>query len=132
MDEKLIDAALKRFAPTLTAEERLELIAADAYLKHMPSGCPACRRQEEAVEAYSMRKPAPNKETPMSLKARTRSLLGELIYSGITLGYNRAHKHTDHPSEDLLRDKISDAIWELIDESFVVTDDDEVTDDQAR
>ena len=40
------------------------------------------------------------------------------IEAGINLGYNRAHKHTDDPSEDVMKTQIEQAIWNEIYEWF--------------
>lgn len=47
------------------------------------------------------------------------------IENGIRLGYKRAHKHDDNPGEDIIIEKIEDAIWNEIYEWF---DFDEVDD----
>ncbi len=45
-------------------------------------------------------------------------LLVRCVEEGVQYGYNRAHKHTDSPSEDLLKTNIEDAVLAEIGEWF--------------
>jgi len=45
-------------------------------------------------------------------------LLERCIESGIQLGWNRAHKHTETPDDALIFQKMSDAIFEELFEWF--------------
>lgn len=52
------------------------------------------------------------------MRAKIRKILEECIINGIEYGYERAHKHTDDPSESHIQAWIEDAIWLEIDERF--------------
>jgi len=52
------------------------------------------------------------------MKVKTRAVLEECIEIGTRLGYNRAHKHTDEPSNELVFSSIENAIWSEIDQRF--------------
>lgn len=53
------------------------------------------------------------------MKPNTRALLEHCIERGIEAGYNHAHKHTDKPSSEHLRNQIEQYIWLEIDQFFV-------------
>lgn len=53
------------------------------------------------------------------MKANYYKILNECIDTGISIGYTRAHKHTDDPGEFIIQEKIHDAIMELINENFI-------------
>jgi|688.fasta_scaffold1186455_2 hypothetical protein len=53
------------------------------------------------------------------MKANYYKIITECIDHGISLGYNRAYKHTDKPENSVIKEKISDAIMELISENFI-------------
>lgn len=52
------------------------------------------------------------------MKPKTIPLLENCIKDGIAYGWSRAHKHVDHPSEDLIKQEIENHIWNAIYESF--------------
>lgn len=52
------------------------------------------------------------------MKPKFIPVLEMCIDSGIRLGYSRAHKHTDEPDEELIKEKIQEAIWNEIYEWF--------------
>lgn len=52
------------------------------------------------------------------LKPKTDRILDQCLETGIELGWNRAHKHTETPDPDTIKAKIYDAIWEEINEYF--------------
>jgi len=54
----------------------------------------------------------------MDMKAKTYNILQDAIENGIDCGYRRAHKHTDDPSEAILKAEIDRAIWDSIHEVF--------------
>lgn len=56
------------------------------------------------------------------MKVKTYVILERAIEEGIVLGWNRAHKHTDKPSEGHLRDEILKAVMGSIDEVFDFSD----------
>jgi hypothetical protein len=53
-----------------------------------------------------------------AMKAKIPQVLEMAIKSGIDFGWMRAHKHTDAPSEDLLKQEIENEIWNQIYEWF--------------
>jgi hypothetical protein len=53
------------------------------------------------------------------MKANTYKILQDCIENGIRCGWNRAHKHTDTPEENVVFDRIEDAIMLEINEYFV-------------
>ena len=53
------------------------------------------------------------------MKANERALLTACIDTGISFGWNRAHKHTDEPNEHRIQEEIENAIWYEIDQYFV-------------
>jgi hypothetical protein len=52
------------------------------------------------------------------MKPKFLPLLERCIGNGIDLGYNRAHKHTDSPTQQQMGQAIYDAIMNEIFESF--------------
>lgn len=52
------------------------------------------------------------------MKVNKRALLSSCIEAGIQSGWNRAHKHTDEPSEHVVAEQIENAIWYEIDQYF--------------
>ena len=52
------------------------------------------------------------------MRANIRGILERCIEDGIAHGYRRAHKHLENPSEGVISDNISDAIWLEIDTYF--------------
>lgn len=47
------------------------------------------------------------------------NLLADCVERGVLLGYNRAYKHTDAPSESGMQQAIADAIMLEISEMFI-------------
>ena len=45
-------------------------------------------------------------------------VLSRAVEEGVALGWNRAHKHTDRPSEEDVRSKIEDAVMIEISQYF--------------
>lgn len=45
-----------------------------------------------------------------NLKVNTYEILDRAIENGINCGYRRAHKHTDSPTEDQLKEEIRKAV----------------------
>lgn len=56
------------------------------------------------------------------MKANMHKILEHCIDTGIELGWRRAHKHTDTPSAELLKNSIEQALWDELYE-WVVFDD---------
>jgi hypothetical protein len=52
------------------------------------------------------------------MKPKIYNILSEAIEEGITLGYRRAHKHVDNPSEQHILDSIHDSIMNQVCEYF--------------
>lgn len=59
------------------------------------------------------------------MKPKFQTVLGMCIQEGIAIGYARAHKHTDTPSEVDLRREIEQEIWNEIWEWFEIRSDDD-------
>lgn len=51
-------------------------------------------------------------------KIKTYHILSECVSRGINAGWNKAHKHTDTPSEDLIKEQIEHYIMNEISEYF--------------
>lgn len=58
----------------------------------------------------------------MSLKPKTWKVLEMAIEEGVAYGWQRAHKHDDHPSEDAIKQAIAQAVASSIGEWFDVTE----------
>jgi len=56
------------------------------------------------------------------LKVNTYAVLEECIEIGINMGWNRAHKHTDTPNEEQLKEEIERYILLQISEKFKFDD----------
>lgn len=56
------------------------------------------------------------------MKANMHKVLEHVLDVGIELGWRRAHKHTDAPSAELIKNSIEQAIWDELYE-WVVFDD---------
>ena len=52
------------------------------------------------------------------MKPKIYPVLEMCLENGITLGYNRAFKHNDHPSIDVIKESIHNAISDEIYEWF--------------
>lgn len=57
------------------------------------------------------------------MKPKTYKILNDCVSNGIEYGWSRAHKHTDHPTADTIKDCIENAIMLAIDENFSFEDD---------
>ena len=57
------------------------------------------------------------------MKPKIQPILDMCIETGITLGYNRAYKHNDHPTQDEVKRSINKAILDEIYEWFDFADD---------
>lgn len=62
----------------------------------------------------------------MNMKVNTYRVLSDAIERGIDGGWNRAHKHTDEPSEHQLKDELHHYIMLEICEYFNFDDDESV------
>ena len=59
------------------------------------------------------------------MKPKLHLVLELAIKNGIDYGWNRAHKHTDTPSEDLIKQEMEEAIWHEIYEWFDMGENDD-------
>ena len=66
------------------------------------------------------------------MKANVRALLTACIDTGISFGWNRAHKHTDEPNEHRIQEEIENAIWHEIDQYFVFDSERDLCDEVAE
>ena len=57
------------------------------------------------------------------MKVKLQRVLEDCLERGITYGYNRAFKHTDTPSEEVVKDQIMQAILNELYEYFDMTGD---------
>lgn len=64
------------------------------------------------MAAKRRRRVAPR--TGLSFDAR--AILGRAIEEGVALGWNRAHKHAEHPGPEVIREAIEQAVMGAIDE----------------
>lgn len=68
-------------------------------------------------------------EVAGSMKVKVYEVLYRAIESGIDFGWNRAHKHTDTPSEEAFKDAILQNILTEICEVFYFEDKEDDVDD---
>lgn len=61
------------------------------------------------------------------MKPKPELVLEMAIKNGIDYGWNRAHKHTDTPNENLIKQEIENQIWNSIYEWFDMGERDEVS-----
>lgn len=61
------------------------------------------------------------------MRANAYKLIERCVEDGVTLGYNRAHKHDDNPSQAHIEDQIIQAIMTEICEWFEFTDTEQET-----
>ena len=52
------------------------------------------------------------------MKPKADMVLGMCVENGVQLGWNRAHKHDDSPPEQVIRDKIAEAVMNEVYEWF--------------
>jgi len=52
------------------------------------------------------------------MKAKEYNLIAQCVEDGVMLGWNRAHKHTEEPDPNTIRDAIEQAILNEICEWF--------------
>lgn len=52
------------------------------------------------------------------MKANMYKLIERCVEEGVQYGYTRAHKHTDHPTQEQLEDQIIQAVMNEICEWF--------------
>lgn len=68
---------------------------------------------------------APGMSAKRKLKPRIRTydILCNAVEAGVSYGYMRAHKHTDKPSEEHVKDELIKALIGELCERFEVSDD---------
>lgn len=54
------------------------------------------------------------------MKANEYLILSECVEDGINLGYTRAHKHTDNPTEQQIKEAIEQAVMTEICQYFLL------------
>ena len=52
------------------------------------------------------------------MKVRMYELIQECVENGVSIGFNRAHKHTDTPTDENLQNSIIDSVMMEICERF--------------
>ena len=57
------------------------------------------------------------------MRVKTYVVLERALEEGFRVGWNRAHKHTDTPRQDVIESEVIRAIQNAIDEVFVFPDD---------
>jgi hypothetical protein len=57
------------------------------------------------------------------MKPKIYSILSLAVEEGIRIGYRHAHKHTDHPGEDIAIDNIHSMVMESIVDYFTFGED---------
>jgi hypothetical protein len=58
----------------------------------------------------------------INMKVNEYKVMDDAVQNGIEYGWNRAHKHTDTPSEDVIKNEIREAIMLMICENFKFED----------
>lgn len=56
------------------------------------------------------------------LRPKTYQVLELAVEDGITLGWNRAHKHEENPSEEIIKENIRENVMLVISEWFYFDD----------
>lgn len=59
------------------------------------------------------------------MKPKPHLVLEMCIKNGLDYGWNRAHKHTDTPNENLIKQEMEEAIWNQVWEWFDMEEKDE-------
>lgn len=56
------------------------------------------------------------------MKAKTYNLIRQCVESGVSYGWNRAHKHVDDPNPQQIKNEIEEAVMNEICEWFTFED----------
>lgn len=67
------------------------------------------------------KKAAPQRRRPVDdsgMRAKAYTVLARAVEEGVTYGLQRAHKHTDTPTSDVLRSELERAVLDAICEVF--------------
>lgn len=70
----------------------------------------------------SSKKPSRSLVTDTGMRAKTYAMLRTAVEDGITVGYNRAHKHTPTPDREDVKGQIELAVMSEICEYFTFDD----------
>ena len=62
------------------------------------------------------------KQKKSQLRPRTFKVLEQAVHDGVVLGWNRAFKHDENPSPDMIQDTIRANVLQQIDEWFLFDD----------
>lgn len=57
-----------------------------------------------------------------SIRLKVYDLFEQAVESGVAYGYNRAHKHTERPSEETIKNEIIRSVMSSLDELIVWDD----------
>lgn len=60
----------------------------------------------------------PKPKASGSVRVRAYEVMSRAVDEGVAYGWNRAHKHDDHPDSDAIRNAVSDAVLQEIGEYF--------------
>jgi hypothetical protein len=63
------------------------------------------------------------KITSETIRAKAYLLMREAVEVGAAYGWQRAHKHVEHPTPEAIQDAITDAVMNEIAERFSFSDD---------
>lgn len=63
-------------------------------------------------------------QTKSAVKVRAYEVIWRAVNEGVGYGYQRAHKHTDKPSEEHVRDQIEQAVMNALCEILDFGDED--------
>lgn len=58
------------------------------------------------------------------MRLKTYQLIERIVEEGTAAGYNRAHKHTDKPIEETIKNCIEQYIMQGFDEMFIFDEED--------
>lgn len=53
------------------------------------------------------------------MKPNIQHIIDLCIETGIDLGFQRAHKHTDQPDHEHIKQQVYQAIWQELDQLFI-------------
>ena len=83
-----------------------------------PGGNDRCENGHTYPSANAVKNtllPAPLPSLP---PVKVYRVLSEAVERGVAYGYNRAHKHTDTPSEEAVKQQVYDAVMQELSEAF--------------
>jgi hypothetical protein len=65
-----------------------------------------------------MKRPEKKRDVTGRMRVRTYDVFQRAVEEGIEWGWRRAHKHTDSPSEDTIKDEILQGVLNAVCEYF--------------